>query len=90
MIDHEVSNSSIKEVISKLFVCIVNTCQGPETRPHLGSTEKKIPETSANPNIWVYSGGLPKFRRFLIFCFQSAVLLPGLEVQVQVHDNAPG
>ena len=26
MINHEVSNSSIKEVISKLFVCIVNAC----------------------------------------------------------------
>ena len=55
-------------------------CQDPATRPQTGSTVKTFPETPANPNIWVYSGGLPKFRQFLIFCFQSAVLLPGLEI----------
>ena len=58
------------------------TFQDPATRPQTGSTVKPFPEILANSNIWVYSGGLPKFRQFLIFCFQSAVLLPGLDLSL--------
>ena len=47
-----------------------------------------FPETLANPNIWVCSGGLPKFRQFLIFCFQSAVLLPGLDMRKPRQNHA--
>ena len=71
----------MRPVIQMLYDAdVTSACQDPATRPQTGSTVKTFPETLANPNIWVYSGAVPKFRQFLNFCFQSAVLLPGLDM----------
>ena len=54
--------------------------QDPATRPQTGSKKLKIAETSANLHYIPICWGLPEFQEMFLRCFQSAVLLPGLEM----------
>ena len=67
--------------------CMKHHVKGPKQDRSLEAPLKKNPETSANPSIWGYSGGLPKFRQFLICCFQAAVLFWALDVKTRQQDR---
>ena len=60
----------------------IDTYQGGATRPQLGSKKLKIAETSANLHYIPICWGLPEFQEMFLRCFQSAVLMPGLDVKL--------